>query len=82
MYGAIAILNEKETGLAIFAIALNTNKQNFNEEEFRKIVESINFDTISAEEYQKEFRAFREKMEQEISGDELSKTLEEYLETH
>jgi len=82
MNGTIAVMNEKATGSTIFAIGANDGKESFNEDEFRKIVDSIRFDTVSSDEYQMEFRTYREKMQKELSGPELDKALAEYVNAH
>ena len=83
MYGAIAVLNEKKTGLTTFAIGANTNMENFNEKEFRDIVESITFDTISSAKVEEEFGQELKRLQEEIKDTrQLEKALQEYLDNY
>lgn len=53
--GALAIINDKETGKTIFAVGCNYPKAGFNEAEFRRLVESLTFDHIPFEDAVKAF---------------------------
>lgn len=48
--GAVAIINDKKTGKTLFAIGCNYKNAEFNEQEFRNIVTSLNFDATPLSE--------------------------------
>ena len=83
MYGAVALLNEKKTGLTTFAIGANTSKGNFDEQEFQKIIQSITFDTISSARVEEDFGRELKRLRGEIKDTrQLEKVLQEYLDNY
>ena len=83
MYGAIAMLNDKKTGLTTFAIGANTSKGDFDEQEFRKIVESITFETTPSAKVEEDLGRELKRLQAEIKDTrQLEKALQEYLDDY
>lgn len=60
--GAIAIINDKKTGKTLFAIGCNYVNAEFNEEEFRKIIESLDLDATPLSEAFSDIKGMKKKV--------------------